>query len=186
MKKLAAVLLAGALGACGGSDDVQSTTSEAVTTTTDAGAAASLVTAPTTTEPPTTTTTARPALDATAIVEAMKERRVPIGEYVAYTAENDPNEMLGRPNGYTSKVNFHDTRLEKDDEFDTNSGGTVEVFGNAEDAKRRYDYIDEISKSLPVFNEYHWQFGSTVVRVSKSLTPTQAGEYETAARSLLE
>jgi hypothetical protein len=30
---------------------------------------------------------------------------------VVYTAANDPNELLGRPNGYQSKIAFSDSRV---------------------------------------------------------------------------
>jgi hypothetical protein len=32
---------------------------------------------------------------------------------VVYTAENDPNQLFGRPSGYASKVSFTDTRVEQ-------------------------------------------------------------------------
>jgi hypothetical protein len=32
---------------------------------------------------------------------------------VVYSAENDPNKVLGHPNGYASKVSFTDSRVEQ-------------------------------------------------------------------------
>ena len=34
---------------------------------------------------------------------------------LVFTAENDPNHLLGRPNGYTSKASFTDSRITGDD-----------------------------------------------------------------------
>ena len=129
-------------------------------------------------------TTAEPVLTAASVLAALKAAELPIDDSIEYTAETDKNEQLGRPGGYTSKVNFHDGRLEKSDDFDVNGGGSVEVFATAEDAKRRYDYIDGVSRSVPVFNEYHWLKGVTILRVSKSFTPDQASAYEKALNEL--
>ena len=41
-----------------------------------------------------------------------------IGEVIDYTAETDPNELLGRPNQYTSKTNFADASLNQDESDD--------------------------------------------------------------------
>ena len=60
---------------------------------------------------------------------------------VVYTAETDPNKLLGRPNGYTSKASFTDSRIKASDVRDTSSGsvdlgGSVEVY--ADEAQRRH------------------------------------------------
>jgi hypothetical protein len=49
--------------------------------------------------------------DANEVVQRLEAEGMPIGESKAYSAENDPNELLGRPGQYTSKVIFKDTRL---------------------------------------------------------------------------
>src|SRR5215217_8300277 len=59
------------------------------------------------------------------VLQGLKDNDMPIGESVAYTAKNDPNDLLGRPNQYTSKVMFEDTRLNPDPmakEFDVQNG----------------------------------------------------------------
>jgi hypothetical protein len=114
------------------------------------------------------------------VVEKLKARGIPIGETETYTADNDPNHLLGRPNQYLSKSNFHDTRLKKSDGFDTSGGGSVEVFSSAEDAQRRAKYIEGLGKASPMFVEYGFTNGVVLLRVSKDLTPDQAREYERA------
>lgn len=101
------------------------------------------------------------------------------------TAENDPNKLLGRPQQYTSKVTFTDSRipatevegLEKDDAL---RGGAVEVFETAANAKDRAEYIQSVTKEMPGLTEYHYVSGPVLVRVSHYLTPRQAADYEAA------
>jgi hypothetical protein len=104
------------------------------------------------------------------------------------TAENDKNKLMGRPHQYTSKVTFTDSRIaasdtEGLDKDDSLRGGAVEVFGSAEDAKARSEYIQSVTKSMPMLAEYHYLDGPVLVRVSHFLTPQQAGEYEAALHS---
>jgi hypothetical protein len=107
----------------------------------------------------------------------------------AYTATDDPNHQLGRPNGYTSKTAFSDSRvpageLEGQREDATERGGSVEVFADAASAKARMDYIQTIGKSLPLAVEYNYVNGPILVRVTNLLTPDQAKDYETATKEL--
>lgn len=95
------------------------------------------------------------------------------------TAANDPNHLLGRPNQYTSKVTFADSRIAKADaavfsKGDVELGGAIEVFSDPADAAARAKYIQTVTKSLPALAEYDYVHGSTVVRVSRFLTPAQA------------
>jgi hypothetical protein len=48
---------------------------------------------------------------------------------VNYAAASDPNHKLGLPYQYTSKVNFHNSRLKLTPDFDNDGGGSVEAFG---------------------------------------------------------
>jgi hypothetical protein len=114
-------------------------------------------------------------------VAALKERGLPVSNVKVYDSSTDPNDLLGRPNGYKSKVNFQDARLGGDpDDFDTENGGSVEFFGSESSATARRKYIEEIGKSLPVLTEYDYQNGPVLLRLSKKLTPEQAKEYEKA------
>ena len=63
-----------------------------------------------------------------------------------YTEDDDPSKLLGRPNGYTSKIAFADSRISKADiesaeEDAIERGGSIEVFPDAELAKGRAEYI---------------------------------------------
>lgn len=116
------------------------------------------------------------------VLATLKGAGIPIGESVTYTAETDVNKLLGRPNGYVGKINFLDARITRTrpDSFPTEDGRSIEVFANADGAKARKDYIDALGKGSPTFVEYSYLKGRSLVRVSKTLTPLQAAEYETA------
>lgn len=142
------------------------------------------VSAPTSSAPATSSTTAKPALDATGLLAVIEARGVPVAESKTYDASSDPNEQLGRPGGYTSKVSWHDSRLGKSDDFDVDGGGSIETFPSSQDAQRRFDYVDGITRGNAMLNEYHWIVGGVhFLRVSKSLTPDQANQYRDAAQS---
>ncbi|WP_406458212.1 hypothetical protein OH768_28300 [Streptomyces sp. NBC_01622] len=105
------------------------------------------------------------------------------------TAANDGNHLLGRPNQYTSKVTFTDSRIkasdvEGTDKGDVDRGGAIEVFADPADAKARAKYIQAVTKSMPVFSEYDYVHGTVLVRVSHYLTPTQAAGYKDALDKL--
>lgn len=105
------------------------------------------------------------------------------------TAENDPNELLGRPNQYTSKITFTDSQISADDvtgtdKGDVSRGGAIEAFDSPADAAARAKYIQAVTKGMPALSEYDYVHGTVVVRVSHYLTPKQAGAYESAANRL--
>ncbi|MGW3159441.1 hypothetical protein [Streptomyces sp. NPDC001089] len=105
------------------------------------------------------------------------------------TAENDPNKLLGRPNQYTSKITFTDSRISADDvtgtdKGDVSRGGAIEAFGSPADATARAKYIQAVTKGMPALSEYDYVHGTIVVRVSHYLTPKQAAAYESATNGL--
>ncbi|MFK0045490.1 hypothetical protein ACIQU4_15455 [Streptomyces sp. NPDC090741] len=131
----------------------------------------------------------KPAADAsgafTAIAAAVPTAK--LGTTV--TAENEPNHMLGRPHGYTSKITFTDARIpaeqtEGHEPDDLELGGSIETFPTAPEAKARADYIQTTSKAMPALAEYDYVHGTTLIRVSRLLTPAQAADYEKAAAKL--
>jgi hypothetical protein len=122
------------------------------------------------------------------VLQELKDRELPVGESVAYTAKNDPNDLLGRPNQYTSKVMFKDTRLNPDPmakEFDVQNGGSIEVFEDEDDAIARAKYLKTLTKSFSPLAEYSYRRGTVLLRLSHRLTPDQAAEYEDALKDIL-
>ena len=125
----------------------------------------------------------RPA-DAATVLDLLKARGLPIGETVTYTAESDPNKLLGRPGGYASKVAWRDSRVTPDTEMGVSAGGSVEMFDTVESARARKEYVSKIAASSPLFSEYTFVQGRIVVRVSHDLTPEQAEQYAAVLRDL--
>lgn len=125
--------------------------------------------------------------DAKSIVEALAAAGMPIGKIEAYTAENDPNKLLGRPGQYISKANFVDKRINEpmSDTVDVLNGGSVEVFANEQDAKNRFDYVSNIAKAGGMFSEYDFRDGNVLLRLSHDLTPSQEKAYEAAIQKVL-
>jgi hypothetical protein len=121
---------------------------------------------------PTSTVAAQP-VTAKGISDSLKANGLPMTNIVVLTEATDTNKLLGRPNQYTSKTSFEDTRV-----TDSKVGGTVEVFANPTDAKTRKDYVERISSSSPMFLQYIYLKGNVLIRIEKDLTPSQATEYE--------
>lgn len=96
--------------------------------------------------------------------------RFPLKDAKTYTAEDDPNKLLGRPGQYLTKVGW---KLDGGD-------ATIEVFRNAEDAKTRADYVGQIAKSAPMFLQYIYvnPKRSAVLRLPKELTPAKAKDWQ--------
>jgi hypothetical protein len=104
---------------------------------------------------------------------------------MVYTEDDDPNKLLGRPNGYTSKIAFADTRLSEADTGGTQKdaierGGSIEVFPDAELAKGRAEYIQGVLKNSGLGAEYDYLQGPVLVRVTGNLSPRKAQDYERA------
>ena len=118
------------------------------------------------------------------IVAALKTDGQPIANTEDYTAENDPDKLLGRPGQYTSKTNFRDSRIPGIDLFgiDVQAGGSIEVFASEEDATRRRNYLQTVTQVAPFLVEYDYQHGALILRLSRSLTPEQAEAYFTALK----
>lgn len=83
-----------------------------------------------------------------------------------HTEETDPNKLLGRPGQYLAKVNW------------TERGGeaTIEVYPDAESAKKRAEYVETIGKNSPMLLQYVYVHPTrhAVLRLPKELTPKQA------------
>ncbi|ETK37383.1 hypothetical protein MPTA5024_04215 [Microbispora sp. ATCC PTA-5024] len=128
--------------------------------------------------------------DAAGIISELAAQGLPADLTVTYTEENDPNKLLGRPNGYISKAAFTDERAAAGGPGgkpgDLNLGGGVEVFQDADAAETRVKYIQSLAKSSPMMGEYTYQAGNVVLRISKDLPPSDARAYETALNKIVQ
>lgn len=80
---------------------------------------------------------------------------LPLSGLIVYTAATDPNHLLGRPTGYTSKCAWVDSRVPTSDtayvsSADIGFGGGIEVFRSASGGTARAKYLFTIDKALPL------------------------------------
>lgn len=114
------------------------------------------------------------------LVTELKTSGLPIDNIIVYDEKTDVNELLGRPNQYVSKVNFADTTAEQPDDKENPVGGTIETFSNFADLKSRKEYVEEITKSSPLFAQYIYVNGNYLLRIDHDVTPENAKKYEEA------
>lgn len=126
-------------------------------------------------------------LTAEKIINMLKEKNTHIGKIIIYNEETDTNNLLGRPNQYTSKIQFEDDRISQEYVEENNAkGGTIEVFENEEDMQNRKKYIESISSQMSMFAQYIYSKGNVLLRLDEELTPQQAEEYEKAFYEILK
>jgi hypothetical protein len=112
------------------------------------------------------------ALTAAQVTLALLVRGLPVTGIEVLTAASDPNQLLGRPGGYTSKSEFADSRMTGEAGPGVAAGGSVEVFADHAGAVRRARYIQGIVQAAPVLGaEYDYVAGAVLLRVSGQLTP---------------
>jgi hypothetical protein len=164
------VALALALAACGGEAaapvDVEGTVQAAVQATTRAAPASTSTPAP----PAAPATPAR--LDAGAVQQALASSGLPVSDVHAFTAETDPNQLLGRPNQYTVKVSWKDERAPAED-------ATIEVFPDLAALRARQTFTEAISQTGGPFTQYIFpnERRLALLRLPRGLTPDQADAY---------
>lgn len=120
---------------------------------------------------------------ATEIANALKAKIPQITKVTTVTEETDVNNMIGRPGQYTSAAWITDNRG-KPGETGVDGGAVVETFETAEDMNARAKYIADVSKGIGILAEYHYMTGTSLVRVSGKLTPTQSKAYKDAVAAL--
>lgn len=75
-----------------------------------------------------------------------------IGEVVVYTAQTDPDQLMGLPNQYRSKVRFEDLRLVQPENLSECVGGEIKVFDSSAAAQKHKKQIEKLAngESKPV------------------------------------
>lgn len=124
-------------------------------------------------------------MSAEEIVDYLQSKITNIKNVIVYNEETDVNKLLGRPNGYTSKVNFADDRVEQSLTSEDTIGGSVEVFETETDCNDRAEYIKSVFKAQKFLGtQYIYQYKNVLLRIDGDLTPTQASEYESVFKEL--
>ncbi|MDO4251107.1 MAG: hypothetical protein Q4C68_06325 [Moraxella sp.] len=119
-------------------------------------------------------------INAETMVQNFKDAGLPIGQVIVYDEKTDPNKLLNRPNQYTQKVNFEDTSIEQplDKSEEPFVGGTIEVFLTSEQAQGRKSYVENVTKDLPMVQQYIYVKNTAVLRLDKNILPSDAKKYE--------
>jgi hypothetical protein len=114
---------------------------------------------------------------------------LPLRTTIVYNQANDPDNILGRPGSYTSKIAFGDPRIggttvarARADAIER--GGSIEVYPDAFGAQARAEYLRAVSSTGSVFAAGTRPRGGIVLRVSRYLPPEAVRSYETTLRSL--
>lgn len=120
-------------------------------------------------------------LDAKAVFDRLAAAGLPITNAVAVDKSTDPNKLLGRPGGYTSRLSFTVAGGDpKADQYGIGRGGVIEVFASAADAKRR---ADSLRKDRQSRNEHQYLAGTVLVRLVVGVDRTLADKFRTAVES---
>lgn len=118
--------------------------------------------------------------DATEIAEELKGESQTATKVVTVTEQNDPNNLIGRPNGYDSAAIIYDSEVSCDS-LGSECGVVIEVFDDESSAQARGEYIQGILKEAPVMgSEWDYVKGPVVLRVSGELAPSSNSMYAEA------
>lgn len=166
-------VLAGSLllSACGSGDSSAPSSPAASSATSSAPSTTAASTSPA------ATPTALPV--AAEVADSIKQPSTT--KIVAITEDNDPNNLIGRPNGYVSAAVIYDSNATCTD-IGVDCGATVEVWQDEASAKTRSEYIQSILKASPILgSEFHTLDGPVLLRVDgKQLKPSLAKKYAAA------
>lgn len=104
-----------------------------------------------------------------------------VTEVIEVTEDNDPNHLIGRPNGYVAASVLVDSRLPRCANLGADCGAMVEQWPDQTAAQDRADYIQSTLKSMPMLGqEWNTVRGGLLLRVAGELRPSEAKAYETA------
>lgn len=121
--------------------------------------------------------------DLETIMSAIKTDFTTIQETRIYTEDTDPNGNLGKTGYYIAGAAFWDTRTGYSDDYatekgmwGTEAGGSVEVYPDEADAKKRVDYLASFVGNPLTDPGAFKQIGNVVVRGSSKLTKNEQDE----------
>ena len=102
----------------------------------------------------------------------------------AVTEDNDPNGNLNKEGGYTSTVYFESKNVDQNEAYGTDlidkgtdAGGSIEVYANEEDAKKRETYLAAFDGGIFASGS-HKVVGTVLIRTSNLLGASQQNALE--------
>ncbi|MGQ9407383.1 hypothetical protein [Mycolicibacterium gilvum] len=102
-------------------------------------------------------------------------------ELIEITEDNDPNNLIGRPNGYVAASALVDSRLPRCDTPGADCGAMIEQWPDQRSAQERSDYIQSMLREMPMLGqEWNTVKEGLLLRVDGDLRPSEAKAYEMA------
>lgn len=121
--------------------------------------------------------TAEQETDATAVAEDLQQASSTVTQIVTITEDNDPNDKIGRPNGYSSAAVLYDSQVTCDD-LGVDCGMTIEEFPNEASARDRATHIQSSLMNMPALgSEWNYLRGPVLLRITGNLNPSVAAVY---------
>jgi hypothetical protein len=119
---------------------------------------------------PTVSQRATPAAATSSPSAEVIGKRMHLRGVVAYSATTDPNHLLGRQHGYTSKINWG-----------PDLANSIEVFPTQAGALARGQYVAAFGP--PIGDGYDFVVGTALIRLGSYLTQPQAAALNTAFKA---
>ncbi|WP_410540496.1 hypothetical protein [Streptomyces sp. KL2] len=127
-----------------------------------------------------------PTPEAEEVLRTLRQAGLPIENARPYIRhEADPDGLLGRASGYRSKVVFEDARVDGGQVADNDPGsvalgGAIEVYSDAEAARKRAEQLRRDAYGIPSRTERHYLGGKVLLRISPYLAEERADRYGAA------
>lgn len=120
------------------------------------------------------------------VLAGLRKAGLPLSKATVQNEDNDPNNLLGRPNGYTARGSAELPGGDKSSQAGgIDRGLVVEVWPTPQAARDRSTYIQSQLKNRTYLGtEYHYFRDGVLLRVTGKVKPSQAKRYEAAFKAL--
>lgn len=117
------------------------------------------------------------------LAHQVKSKISKVQQVVHITEDNDPNNLIGRPNGYIDGAILYIKGAPQDD-FGVAEGAFIEIWPTGTAAEARANYIQKIEKAAPTLgSEYDTVHGRALLRVDQSIKPSYEKRIKAAFES---
>lgn len=122
-----------------------------------------------------------PPATAQSVAKSIRAVIPEVAEVIEVTEDNDPNNLIGRPNGYVAASVLVDSRLPRCTDLGADCGAMIEQWPDQAAAQRRADYIQAMRRDMPMLGqEWSTVKDDLLLRVNGDLKPSEASAYEAA------
>ena len=118
-------------------------------------------------------------MTADSICSALLKAGMPVVSFTRYTAENDPDGLIGTNGGYTSRADFKDKNV-------ADEKGIVEVYASAQAAVLRMNALQFTrTQAGETDTETIFCYDNVLMRLPSAFSSEQCLQYEDALRQVL-